>query len=103
MGHYHASVKTADIGEEGIELARKEDFDLVLCDLLMPNVHGYDVIKAINKTGKGSKIGIMTGWSEDLKPLDDVESKVDFILKKPFKHAELAKHINDLFGVDSKP
>jgi len=94
------TVKIVDNGVEAIELVGKEDFDLILCDLLMPNIHGYDVIKVINKLGKVPKIGIMTGWAEDLKPADDVEFKVDFILKKPFKHAELAKHINNLFGAE---
>jgi len=96
------TVKTVDNGVKAIELARKEDFDLVLCDLLMLDLHGYEVIKTINRLGKIPKIGIMTGWGENPKSDDDVEFKADFILKKPFKHAELAGHITDLFGVDSK-
>ena len=92
------TVKIANSGVKGIELVSKEDFDLVLCDLAMPDVYGYEVIKAINKLGKRPKIGIVTGWDEKLKPVDDEEFKVDFILKKPFKHAVLAKHINELFG-----
>ncbi|MBT6228255.1 MAG: PAS domain S-box protein, partial [Candidatus Scalindua sp.] len=81
------TVKIANSGVKGIELVSKEDFDLVLCDLAMPDVYGYEVIKAINKLGKRPKIGIVTGWDEKLKPVDDEEFKVDFILKKPFKHA----------------
>ena len=90
-------VKTVDDGVEAIALAGKEKYDLVLCDLLMPKIHGYEVIKAIVKLDKIPKIGIMTGWNEKLKPIGE-DCKVDFILKKPFKHAELAKHINELFG-----
>ena len=90
------TVKTVDNGMEAIELAGKEDFDLVLCDLLMPEVHGYDVIKAFNESDKTQKIGIITGWDDKLKPLDDEEFKVDFILKKPFKQEELENHINNL-------
>ena len=91
-------VKTVDDGVEAIALAGKEEYDLVLCDLLMPKIHGYEVIKAIKKLDKIPKIGIMTGWNEKLKPMGGEDYKVDFILKKPFKHAELAKHINELFG-----
>ena len=94
-------VKTVDDGVEAIALAGKEEYDLVLCDLLMPKIHGYDVIKAIKRLDKIPKIGIMTGWNEKLKPMGE-DCKVDFILKKPFKHAELAKHINELFGADGK-
>lgn len=67
----------------------------------MPDVYGYEVIKAINNSDKMPKIGIMTGWDEKLKPVDDEEFKVDFILKKPFKHTELSSHINKLFGADA--
>ena len=95
-------VKTVDDGVEAIALAGKEEYDLVLCDLLMPKIHGYEVIKAIKKLDKIPKIGIMTGWNEKLKPMGGEDYKVDFILKKPFKHAELAKHINELFGADGK-
>ena len=90
------TVKSVDSGMKAIELAGKEDFDLVLCDLLMPNVHGYDVIKAYNKLDKIQKIGIITGWDDKLKPIDDEDIKVDFILKKPFKQEELENHINNL-------
>ena len=89
------TVKTIDNGMEAIELAGKEDFDLVLCDLLMPEVHGYDVVKAFNESDKTQKIGIITGWDDKLK-LYDEELKVDFILKKPFKQEELENHINSL-------
>ncbi len=71
------------------------DFDLVLCDLAMPNVFGYDVVKAINGLKKRPKIGIITGWSEDYKPDKDI--KVDFYLRKPFKNTDLERHINKLF------
>ena len=89
------AVKSVDNGAEAIELAGEKDFDLVLCDLLMPDVQGYDVVEALNKLDKIPKIGLMTGWA-DLKPIDEEGFEVDFILKKPFKHAELAKHIDKL-------
>ena len=89
------AVTSVDNGAEAIELAVEKDFDLVLCDLLMPEVHGYDVVKALNKLDKIPKIGLMTGWAE-LKSIDEEGYKIDFILEKPFKHAELAKHIDGL-------
>jgi len=95
-------VKTVDNGADAINIVKAEEFNLVLCDLAMPDVYGYDVIESINKLGKRPKIGIMTGWKEQMKPIDDEEFKVDFIIKKPFKHAELRNHIYYLFGADSK-
>ena len=89
-------VRTVDNGREAIILAKATDYDLVLCDLSMPDVYGYDVIRALDKLEKRPKIGIITGWGDKLKPIDDEELKVDFIIKKPFDFLELARHINDL-------
>jgi two-component system, cell cycle sensor histidine kinase and response regulator CckA len=89
-------VKTVDNGAGAIELAKRENFDLVLCDMAMPDIFGYEVIKFLNKLKKRPKIGIVTGWGGKLKPMDDEEFKVDLIIKKPFDLSELRKHINDM-------
>ena len=96
------NVKTVDNGADAINIIKAEYFDLVLSDLGMPDVNGYEVARAINKLEKRPKVGIITGWKIDLKQFDEKDTKVDFIIKKPFKHSELAKHINELFGADSK-
>ena len=89
-------VKTINNGTDAIELAGKEDFDLILCDLAMPEVTGYDVIKALNELEKRPKIGLMTGWCEEIKRIEEEALKVDFICRKPFNLLELVRHINDL-------
>jgi len=94
-------VKAAYSGAGAIALVKRERFDLVLCDLAMPDVFGYDVIKFINKLEKRPKIGIITGWGGTLKPMNDEEFKVDFIIRKSFELLELTKHMNDVFGADS--
>lgn len=94
-------VKTVDNGADAINIIKAVDFDLVLSDLGMPDVNGYEVARAINKLDKKPKIGIITGWRVGLKRFNEKDAKVDFLLKKPFKHAELVKHINELFGADS--
>ncbi len=91
-------VRTVDNGREAIILAKVADYDLVLCDIAMPDIFGYDVVKALNKLEKRPKIGMITGWGETLKPIDDEDFKVDFIIRKPFALSELTKHINDMFN-----
>ncbi len=90
-------VKTANNGFDAIEIIKDEIFDLVLCDLKMPGVHGYEVVKVINSLEKKPKIGIITGSVDEIKHKDNNHFKVDFIIKKPFYFSELAKHINELF------
>ena len=60
-------VKTVNNGADAIDIVKSEDFDLVLCDLAMPETFGCDVIEAVNKLKKRPKIGIITGWGEKLK------------------------------------
>lgn len=92
------TVKVLNNGMEAIELARREDFDLVLCDLAMPGVTGYDVVKELNNLDRKPKIGLITGWRENLKVLDEEDMKVDFILNKPYNFSKLTKHINEVFS-----
>jgi YesN/AraC family two-component response regulator len=77
-------VRTVDNGAEAINLIGVNSYDLVLCDMVMPEVYGYDVIKAPNELERIPEIGVITGWGEQLKPMEDDTFKVDFIIKKPF-------------------
>lgn len=90
------NIKTVDNGADAIKMSKSEDFDLVLCDIAMPDIFGYDVIKVLNGLKKRPKIGIISGWNKKLSSVTGKEFKVDFYLKKPFKHSELTRHINDL-------
>ncbi|MFQ5686291.1 MAG: response regulator [Candidatus Scalindua sp.] len=93
-------VRTVDNGTEAIILTRNDDYDLVLCDIAMPEVFGYDVIKALNGLDKRPKIGIITGWGEEIKPMEEKDMKVDFIIRKPFDFSELTRHVDDTFNID---
>ena len=95
VGHM---VKAVSNGAEAIELAKREDFDLVICDLTMPGVTGHDVIKALNELDKVPKIGISTGSIEDYSSAEVNALKADFIINKPFRLLELANKINVLFN-----
>ena len=52
-------VKTVNNGAEAIELAKVEGFGLVMCDLDMPDITGFDVLKVLNELDKVPKIGIV--------------------------------------------
>ncbi len=89
-------VRTVSNGREALILTKAVDYDLVLCDIAMPDVFGYDVIRALNELENRPKIGIITGWGEKLKPMEDEGLKVDFIIKKPFDFSKLIGHIDEL-------
>ncbi len=93
-------IKMVFNGADAIRLLKSEEFDLVLSDLVMPEVTGYDVAKAVNELKKRPKIGILTGLQEKLEFQEEKGLKVDFILGKPFDFSELTRHINDVINVD---
>jgi CheY-like chemotaxis protein len=88
-------VKTVNRGAEAIKLLKTEVFDLILSDLIMPEVSGYDVTKAVKALEKKPKVGLITGWGDTIKAKDKESLKVDFIVKKPFDFSELSRSINN--------
>jgi len=88
-------VKTVNKGTDALDIVKSESFDLVLCDLAMPGISGYEVIEVLNKLEKRPKIGIITGWGENVDTAAE-GINVDFIARKPFDFSELAKQINGL-------
>ncbi len=96
------TVKTAESGNRAVEVLKTEIFDLVLCDLVMSDMSGHEVVAGLNRIEKRLKIGVMTGWSEKIETEDKDELNVDFIIRKPFKFPVLTEHINIALGVDMK-
>ncbi|MFQ5686430.1 MAG: response regulator [Candidatus Scalindua sp.] len=82
---------------EATKILKSEEFDLVLCDLVMPDLTGHDIIEIVDKLDKKPKIGMITGWDEKIESKEKEELKVDFIIKKPFKLSKLSRQINELF------
>ena len=95
-------VEIVDNGTDAINLIRSEPFNLVLCDFVMPKVNGLEVVRFIAGLEERPRVGIITGWKNISKSLDEEGVKVDFIVRKPFNFSELTKHINELFGAGSK-
>ncbi len=91
------NLKVVNNGTDAIGLIAKEGFDLVLTDLIMPNVSGFDLIKFMNELDKRPKIGLVTGSGDKLKIVIENGLNVDFIIRKPFNLSEIAEKINNLF------
>jgi GAF domain-containing protein len=77
-------------GRDGIARLRSGGaFDLVITDLGMPDVTGWDVVRAARDQSPPVSIGLVTGWADDLdgRPADCPQP--DFVLGKPLAHAAL--------------
>lgn len=89
-------VETVDSGMEAINLLKTKSFDLVICDLVMPAVSGWDVMNVLETLDRRPKVGIITGWTDMSKALRTKEPWVDFVLNKPIELHELTRLINDV-------
>jgi two-component system, cell cycle response regulator CtrA len=88
------NVYTTDLGEEGIDLGKIYDYDIILLDLNLPDMSGFDVLRSLRVSKVKAPILILTG-------LDTIEDKVrglgfgaDDYITKPFHRDDLVARIN---------
>jgi DNA-binding response OmpR family regulator len=92
-------VISASNGEEGMERIYDEGVDLVLLDLLLPKVDGFEILKKIKEDDKLKKIPVIIFSNlSDSKDIDRAKEMgaMDFMVKSNFTLDELAQHINKI-------
>ena len=83
-------------GEEGVEYSRENDFDILLVDLVLPGMNGFDLIKKLKKEKKQLQTILMSAYlTEGIRDKAN-EYLVAEILEKPFEIDELIRIINQL-------
>ncbi|TQM49180.1 CRP-like cAMP-binding protein [Arcticibacter tournemirensis] len=88
-------VLTADNGKSGVELAIKHHPDLILCDIMMPELDGYGVLYLLNKSPETATIPFifLTAKAERIDMRKGMEMGADDYLTKPFDDVELLNAI----------
>jgi DNA-binding response OmpR family regulator len=86
-------------GLDGLKLfeSDKKGFDLVITDLVMPNISGVAVISIIKKNNPDTPVIAITGWGEHPESLAS-EANADLILSKPLQLDELEVFVLDLLS-----
>jgi len=87
-------VVLAETSRKGLEKFKKNDFDLVLTDLGMPEMSGWQLAKKIKKIDPNVPVGLITGWEVATTKEKMKEKGVDFILSKPFDCTKAVKEVN---------
>ncbi len=98
LSSYGYKVRTAENGQKALEILRQENsnFDLIILDMIMPVMGGFQVYQAIRKSNPEVKILISSGFSDSDKiALIKQDRRVD-ILFKPYKAEELAKKVRHI-------
>ncbi|MEW6456296.1 MAG: GAF domain-containing protein [Acidobacteriota bacterium] len=84
----------AESGKEGIENFQKEKFDLVLTDIGMPEMSGWEVAKKIKSINPEIVIGFITGWDMQFTPEELKKRGADLVIFKPFKIEQILETIS---------
>ncbi len=85
LADLHHQVTVAATGQEGVSKAAKEEFDLVLTDLGLPGMSGWEVAERIKARSPSTPVGIMTGGETGEPPGGLKARGIDFVLRKPFE------------------
>ena len=86
-------VDIAENGELGLEKIRSNKYDLVLLDVMLPKMSGFDVCKTVRKEGNTTPIILLTARGEEIDKVLGLELGADDYVTKPFSLRELLARI----------
>ena len=90
-------ILSAGRGREGIKLARERSPDLVLLDLMLPDMNGFSVCEEIRAGNPILPIIMLTARSQEIDKIRGLEVGADDYVTKPFSVGELVARINAIF------
>ena len=86
-------VDTTDLGEDGLDLGKLYDFDIIILDLMLPDMDGYDVLKRLRASKVETPILILSGLTEMDNKIKGLGFGADDYLTKPFDKRELIARV----------
>src|ERR1700745_4017978 len=88
------NVYTTDLGEEGLDLGKLYDYDIICLDLNLPDMHGYDVLKRLRVAKVQTPVLILSGVSQMDSKVRALGFGADDYVTKPFHREELVARIH---------
>jgi len=85
-------VKCANDGEEGLNQALSDEYDLAILDVMLPRMNGFDVLRKLRETSK-LPVLMLTARGDDMERIVGLEIGADDYLPKPFNPRELAARL----------
>ena len=94
LTHANLNVYTTDLGEEGIDLAKLYDYDLILLDLGLPDMTGHDVLRKLRMARIDTPVLILSGADDNDSKIKGFGFGADDYMTKPFHREELVARIH---------
>jgi len=90
------SIDTAAGGEEALSLLEKNRYDLLITDVGMPNMSGWQLAEAIKGKYPGMKVALVTGWAAQVSDREKAACGVGYVLGKPLRLDQLEHLIGEV-------
>src|SRR6201997_4501937 len=90
------NVYTTDLGEEGVDLGKIYDYDIILLDLNLPDMSGFEVLRSLRVSKVKTPILILSGLAAIEDKVRGLGFGADDYLTKPFNRNELVARIHAL-------
>ena len=95
LGH---TVDVAASGEEALKLLGTNQYDVLITDIGMPNMSGWQLLNAINGRYPEMKAVVLSGWGSGAFEYEKAAYKIEHVLGKPTTQADLKKLFNEMFS-----
>ena len=89
-------VTLAEDGRKGVQLFKEGTFDIVLTDLGMPGVSGWEVCRMIKGISPHTPVGMITGWGGEKSHDKMEEVGLDFFISKPFDFTQILNVVTEI-------
>ena len=90
-------VSSAQDGLKGFSMAKEEEYDLIILDIMLPEMNGFEVCRQLRQTGINTPILILTAKSQEVDKVLGLNLGADDYVTKPFSPRELRARVNALF------
>jgi two-component system cell cycle response regulator CtrA len=87
-------VDATDLGEDGLEIGKLYDYDIIILDLMLPDIDGYEVLRRLRAARVATPVLILSGLSETEQKIKGLSTGADDYLTKPFDKRELIARIH---------
>ena len=88
------NVYTTDLGEEGVDLGRLYDYDIIMLDLNLPDMSGFDVLRSLRVSKVKTPILILSGMASIEHKVKGLGYGADDYMTKPFHKTELIARVH---------
>jgi two-component system response regulator CpxR len=87
------SITAVSTGTQGLRHAQQEEYDLIVLDVMLPGLSGFDVLRQLRESGSRTPVLMLTARGDDVDRIVGLEMGADDYLPKPFNPRELLARV----------